>query len=374
MLLRSLTLLLLATSLSAAQAPSQAVGTFEGTVALAGTGAPVAGAFVRLYAEHPAVVIPEEGDYVVPDTSAYEALTATTNEAGRFTIPSVPLGKYEVATYSADLLLVGCHDTLVVSSGSGCGLPVTVDGIGPAHLNMKLEQSGTIEGFVKMADGKPAHTGGPVYEEFAINGLLRLSSGKLDRKGGAAHTDTKGHYVMRGLPTGDYTVFTALPFAWVNIAGGKEAGTGSLFVAPGIARSDMATFVHVTAGGPAAHLDITLPVSGLHTLSCKVITEDGSAPDHGYVSLSPSGDAAMTRTIPIDVGGTFQFDNLLPGKYTVTARFDPQQRFVSVSPDLKSMRMHISKPLYSAATTDIVLAEGDPAPITLTVKRNQLGL
>ncbi len=92
---------------------------------------------------------------------------------------------------------------------------------------------------------------------------------------------------------------------------------------------------------------------------------DGKLVNTGVVVLFPTGEKDPARANPLGVDGTFEFDQVVSGTYTVLIEDPPQFEFVGLAPDGKGIRMKRIKMLYVSSTQNVLVTDQDPPMITL---------
>ncbi|QYZ65331.1 MAG: hypothetical protein OI74_04575 [Gammaproteobacteria bacterium (ex Lamellibrachia satsuma)] len=166
---------------------------------------------------------------------------------------------------------------------------------------------GSVRGQVTDAAGLPV-AGAPVL----------LASPQMPRSGLGANTDALGEYIIPDVPVGTYSVRSF-------------DGEGAFGLASGVVES---------AGEEAVtDIQLILQTSELGNLTGRVFLADGSTPGEGFSVYVGSYDR-ITNTVSAvdqaesDEAGSFDFGNLVPGKYDVVA-LDPTGAQLGVAGDVQ---------------------------------------
>jgi hypothetical protein len=260
---------------------------------------------------------------------------------GAFQINGVAPGDYFILGRFAGY--VSPYDVLVNESkeepalnspGLGYALNrITVDASRTTVSDLTLSRGGTIEGTVLYDDGSPA-----------VNLPVHLFRKSADGKWKAyrntsgnstmaplglsdTQTDDRGRFYYPGLPPGIYTVDTNLrEFAFMPTT---IVGTQSIDVkfTKGDAlkvfygdkyREREASSIELRGSEDRTGIDITVPVSGLHTVQGTVTAKaDGRAIDHGTVRLLDPTDKTILRETAIQTDGSFAFHYVVNDSYLV---------------------------------------------------------
>jgi hypothetical protein len=196
---------------------------------------------------------------------------------------------------------------------------VTVAANQAANVQVMIYRGAAIGGIVSFDDGAPA-AGVPV-QAFLLTtggaGTQTASSTRQQSFAGFAQTDDRGQFRLTGLADGTYIVFAA-PRSIFPIYYGNT-----------IERST-AKKVDLHAGDEVPGTDIQIPATGMHRVSGVVESQqDGHALSRASVQLRlSSGDAAATISATTATDGTFVFNAVPDGKFTVqiSNAYDPSTR------------------------------------------------
>lgn len=244
-------------------------------------------------------------------------LRAITDEEGMFRFNDVPVGLYEASPFAPALI------TPPDSNSSERSHVITVSEGKPVEgVNFALSRGGVITGQVTDSEGNPA-----IRETISLSGADDNATTALWRSQNLSMmmTDDRGIYRVYGLPPGRYIVSVGGTSSNLADLGSKQSRIPRTYH-PGSGDRAKAKVVEVTAGGEAGGIDIKIPAGakGLQA-SGHIIDEAGKPVPNVMVTYSPADQAG--GTVPFSGGytassakGEFQFDNIQPGKYKVTAQ------------------------------------------------------
>jgi hypothetical protein len=209
---------------------------------------------------------------------------------------------------------------------------ITVAPNRPVSADLTLVRGSSLSGVVRFDDGGAAIN-------VAIELFLKDASGKWKKYsnrsgdegfsaiGFASHTDDRGHFYEPSLPSGTYAVEIRLQEIALlpsSILGGNSVDTAdthgnALRVYDGDKfRLKDATPIKLGEGEDRTDIDITIPTAGLHSIRGSVSAKNGDTVDRGMVELADPDDKTILRTTSIQPDGTFSFNNLPSGTYTIT--------------------------------------------------------
>jgi len=349
--------LLVAGITATAQAPTGAV---EGRVICSDGNVPARSASVELV---PLVRLLAAGDG--SKATYMRSLKSRTDFNGNYALASVPVGTYVVyiseAGYSSDFPLVRKVLDQFTRKGRAellANFPeVTVEAGGTASKNVVIYRGGAITGRVSIdTGGTPGKT---VVTAAMISSDLLGDMNDTERKEPlhfalTGTTDDRGMYRIAGLPAGTYRIQVMLVEQFQFDNGSESfrptrAGTGSVMVfAPDALKKSDAKLVKVGEGDELSDIDITLPLSRLHSVS-GTITQDEAPVAGAFVSIAPQGQkndevdiqsseeenylnaCELTGMICVNGGndatsmpdGSYRFDLLPAGTYTIKAQRHP---------------------------------------------------
>jgi protocatechuate 3,4-dioxygenase beta subunit len=234
-----------------------------------------------------------------PSTPEYGPYVALTDQDGTYTVAGLAAGSYQVCFHSEPEsgasptgYLDECYDDQPPHTGSETQVPVEL-GQTSAGVNAALAVAGAVTGVVSDPAGAPV-------SDIEVR-MYRASLGA-----GTGRTDGNGAYIVKGLPTGSYTlcldgsytVQATAPYGYTNDCVGEPGVT--VDVVAGQATTSNGTIERAGA------------VSGVVT---------GNGPVAGvWVSVYASSGSYLNST-STDDNGSYQLNGLAPGEVTVC--FDP---------------------------------------------------
>lgn len=333
------------------QSAARASGAVSGHLYCADTHAPCRFAMVTIQSAPPA-----KGSTGKPVSADDHAYSAPTDIDGAFQISSVPPGDYYIlgrfAGYISpyDVLVNESKDAPSVNSpGLEYALNrITVDAGRNTVSDLTLSRGGAIEGTVRYDDGSPA-------VNIPVHLLRRDAEGKwkayTNSSGDSTlaplglsdtQTEDRGRFYYPGLPPGTYTIETNLrEFVWMpaTIVGRQSIDVkltkgDALKVYFGDKyREHDAMPIELHEGEDHSGVDITVPVSGLHTVHGVVTAKaDGSSIKHGDVRLLDPEDKTTLRETAIQDDGSFTFHYVVNGSYLVQVNPGEEKASASYAP------------------------------------------
>jgi hypothetical protein len=259
---------------------------------------------------------------------------------GNYVISVVPVGTYVVdaskAGYSSEFDLVSAalsRFTLDERKKLLANFPqVTVEAGTAATENVVIHRGAAIMGRVIVdIGGVPAETS--VVATMVSSDLLDDVAGSEGAKppdfvmGGS--TDDRGKYRIAGLPAGKYRIVVRLIESYYHLffSDGKPAvgptrtGSGQLTVfAPDALEESRATLVNVGDGDEVSDVDIMIPMRLLHSIS-GTVTQGGVPLAGAYLAIFRHGKKVGTSNVLSLSDGSYQFNFLPAGSYTVRAQY-----------------------------------------------------
>ena len=270
---------------------------------------------------------------------------------GSFRMDGVPAGDYFAGALMPGYVTPGIPAD---ASASGDQLPLLIASLPTVHVaagqvasvNLALRRGAVIAGRVQFADGSPA-VGAMVEWQFAEMNLA-IESVRLavpspleqtlqsfeyytDHPHGVA-TDDEGRFRFFGLPPGKYIVSTILASQFGSAAqvimsdGSSPDPAGRIHLypeitpvyEPGVFRRSDAKVFEIHGSEQVLNADLKVDPSGLHTVRGKVLAgENRHVPTQAMVRIREDGGQDVGKFILIEQDGSFQFDYLLPGRYTL---------------------------------------------------------
>jgi len=225
-----------------------------------------------------------------------------------------------------------------------------VTGVSPGNYTLKL----VAEGY---ADRSAGFFRTDVPEVFEIDGCLARSNSIS-----GVVTDTGGGQPIEGAVVGIHETYTMdrerYPFAGIASATsdrqgkfvmyGLPAGSALLFCNPGRWAMTGSFFQMV----PCPSEDVHFVLQGTGTIHGRLLEKDGRpSTRNADVRIYPPGNVYGGMGIPgtLAVGGTFKFEKLKPGEYSVSARTDTKDRIIEPQ------------------ATNILVESGETAEVTITL-------
>jgi hypothetical protein len=297
-----------------AQTPPEATGRIEGRVTST-TGVPLGHVSIQLQ-EYRA------GGPNLPHPRLY---TSASDASGNFVIDAVIPAIYFVSTNNLSGFQI--ENPL---------LTVTVRAGQPASLSIRMIQLAQISGRLTDADGAPPGNAGVSLWQWTV------------QPGGFKQLTSQSGYKERVAKDGTFTITDLGPGLYYARAEDYAAGTGTALPAtwpreksqaafyPGTADISSAVLLNAHAGAVIRDLDIRLPRATVYRIRGIAVEGDtGWAAIGMTITLSPEGASneevppAYRRTLDTSVSartredGTFEFDDVLPGEYVVSAHPNP---------------------------------------------------
>jgi len=280
------------------------------------------------------------------------AMTATTDDEGRFGFRDLPAGRYTIEAVKTGYLTAAYG----AARPNRAGTPVAVaDGGRVSGLTIRLARGAAITGTVRDAQGAPV----PGVQVSALK-FTFLSAGqrRLSNYAGGL-TDDRGIFRLWGLPPGEYVVMAAprgdaraqspdgsdfQPLSRADVDRALAAGrgaTGGAAAPPPAPTENYAQVFHpsvtdlagaatlsIVAGEERTGVDIGIRLVRTARVTATVRMPDGTVPARTAVTLSVAGEHAdlligsvfRTRSVSLDASGQFAIADVAPGLYTVMAK------------------------------------------------------
>jgi uncharacterized protein (DUF2141 family) len=279
---------------------------------------------------------------------------AVTDDSGQFAFAALPAGRYLITATRTGFVSASFGAKRPEGPGSAISL---TDGQRVSDVTLALLRGAVVTGTVRDQSGNPASDQTITVMRYRLNGT---GQSVLTRAGlGTSQTDDRGMYRIYGLPPGEYLVVATPAFGlrdnssahqmtdaetqWALRAArdvGRGAGeskpppasTPNVVYAPvfypGTPVEAAAGRVVLRAGDERSGVDIPLLLVPAADISGQITTEDGQVPTSTRVSLLahehidglPFSGFAATSVQP---DGTFRFQGVTPGTYTIAVRVSP---------------------------------------------------
>ena len=273
---------------------------------------------------------------------------------GTFQMDGVPAGDYFVGAmfpgFVGPLTAAGVNATDDQIARLLPSIPTIHVGAGQtAKIDLSLRHGAAIAGKVWYPDGSPAI--GVTVEWESAEQNLALKSVRLAWPTALQEvvqrfdyytthrrqvtTDDDGGYRIFGLPPGDYIVSTPL-LARVDATSQILMSDGSsrtpdrpgramsslptltAVYAPGVFRRNEAKVYEIQGSEQVSGADLKIDLGGLFTVKGKIVAgEDRHVPAQAILRLQEDGGEDVGRMAGIDENGSFEFDYLPDGNYTL---------------------------------------------------------
>jgi hypothetical protein len=198
-----------------------------------------------------------------------------------------------------------------------------------------IRRSAAISGHVSFdSGGALIGPNGDITATLVRSDLLKDDNGQPLQNGSSglftesAAPDDRGIYRIAGLPPGEYRIDLDLHGSAARLSGTqnedrKPVSADLTVFAPDALSQNKAKLVEVEEGGEVSDVDITIPLSRLHSIS-GVIVQHRSANSNLFLTLravQPDGSTHdINGGIRLDSGGSFRFDLLPSGSYIIEVK------------------------------------------------------
>jgi hypothetical protein len=263
-------------------------------------------------------------DAVVTLTSLQGRATVSTltDENGRYTFESVPLGTY---------ILLVTHAGFAANDR----FPVQVTATQPhEHVNLGMSAGGSLQGRVTTANGQP-------LRDATVRAIRMTEDGNgfTVTERNTVRTNAAGEFALSGLATGMYRVSAE----WIDpdrLKARAGPGLGQTYF-PGTNVPSEAVPFRVSAGSVTRGIDITLPAEDLFRVTGHFLR----GPGEGRIEAHLLSDEWTVRTVEVREGGAFSVTHLKPGRHVLWARastpdgFEAAWTFVDLGTDLTGLAL-----------------------------------
>jgi hypothetical protein len=306
---------------------------------------------------------------------------ATTDAEGRYELSELPAGTYQVIATKGAFV----QQSYGQRSRNGPGRPIELaDGQSVDKIDFVLSRGGVIVG--RVVD----ELGEPMAEVFvqAMRFVSTSGAPRLVPMGRNASTDDLGQFRVYGLPPGEYVLSAHLRnnmFERAERPAGSDNSGYAPTYAPNTTNAAEATRIQVQSG-QEMNADVQLTAARMLRVSGTVVTSQGKAPEFGMIRLVPKGDSMVGQMMGLDAAmqnGSFSFNQVPPGSYTLTVRIGdgpgrfrrggdgPDETEFAMLPitvagdDLANVRVVTGRGLTVAG---VVTSEGGPLPTDQTLR------
>ncbi len=250
--------------------------------------------------------------------------TAMTDSDGKFTIASLPAGRYSVSFTKAGFAATQYGQKRPNQPGQPIDLS---DGQKFDNANASLMRGGVIAGRVFDDFGEP------IVDARITVMQYRWASGRrrLMNMGRTGQSNDRGEYRVWGLGAGDYYVSAIVnerPMFFENTPGAtadpNEPASFAPTYYPGTAIVDEAQRVSVAPGQEVSGVDFNLVTTRTVRVSGTALTSEGKPMASAMVMMMSrammDGGVSMPLGSQTDSNGNFTIPNVAPGEYVIQAR------------------------------------------------------
>jgi Carboxypeptidase regulatory-like domain len=255
-------------------------------------------------------------------TQGRRAHAAQTDADGRYELTELTAGTYQLSASRGAYV----RQSYGQRSGSGPGRPIELaDGQTADKIDFVLSRGGVVVGRVVDELGEPMTD----VNVQALRYTSNAGSPRLSPMGRNAQTDDLGQFRLFGLPPGEYIVSASSrgqmmfgPMA--EVQSGENTGYAPTY-SPGTPNAAEATRVQVQSGHEV-NADVQLTAARMLRVSGVVVGSSGKPTEGGFVRLIPRAEMVFDErglSSPLR-GGSFRFDKVPPGNYTLSVRSTEQ--------------------------------------------------
>lgn len=330
---------------------------------------PARGAYVDLVPL--AMLLPQSAGVKQGAKHSYET---STDFSGSYVIPLVQAGTYLVYAsqpgYSSDFELVRAvlgRFTLDEQRKLLSNFPqVNVNAGGTARQDVIIYRGGAITGRVTVdIGGTPgdAEVTATMVSSKLLNDLNDSAEKKPLDFAMSGKTDDRGVYRIAGLPAGTYRIGIHVKEEFNYVIPVADLGHGTFAIAPArtgtasvtifapssLTQSD-AQLVSVDDGDELSNVDITIPISLLHSIA-GTVTQGGVPMARADVMIFRQGKRVTDSDALTTLDGSYRFDLLPAGTYTIQATVLPYGVMVN--------HRAVSSERYPVGKVTVQLGDGD---------------
>jgi len=276
-----------------------------------------------------------------------DSRTVVTGADGRFDLQGLPVGRYLIAGSKGGYIAAQYGQQRSFTQGT----PVEVRKAETVEVTFELSYGASIDGVVLDEYGEPvADAVMMTLRNQYVGGRRRLAP-----VGRVLTTNDRGEFRLFGLPPGSYVLSASPNVTQISDEGGNRSGFAPSYY-PGTTDASLADAILLE---PGEHKPgVTLMLATARTASVSGVALDGrGAPLNSGVVVALSwagGLPLLAGSTSISDQGTFAFEGLAPGRFTLNA-------------------MRNAKPVagvpVETATIDIDTAHGDVHGVRLTVPK-----
>jgi Carboxypeptidase regulatory-like domain len=209
---------------------------------------------------------------------------------------------------------------------------VLVRASGVAREDVVLHRAGALTGRVTVDTGGTISPG-YVTATLVSSSLLGNMEGHDDQKATGfsqrGTIDDRGVYRIAGLPAGKYRLSIRVTESYLDakVDGSnvtmqsQRTGTAVLTVfAPEAFTESEAKPVEVHEGEEVSDVDLSIPRRLLHSIG-GIVTQSGTPVGGAVINILPQGQSMLEYSAISNSGGSYRFDLLPPGVYSVEAKY-----------------------------------------------------
>ncbi len=316
---------------------------------------------------------------------------------GTYLVEHLPPGKYSVFSSLAGYLSQ-MDDALATDPHLGATpkMQQLLDQLGTvavtpgatASMDVTLQRGAAVSGRILFADGSPAGSVDLIVEDAKSTPESRNMSpdeqmglaiaGSMFKRQNTT-TDDQGHFRLAGLRPGSYRIAATQP-QWNTSPGNEhreELGLMMFGIAdPSALRVYAGNTVHrlnakvfdLRSSDEVTGVDIILPVNVFHDLRGTVTAKDGRAINMGQVTLQDTADDQFTFHTNLASDGTFVFQQVPAGTYTLNASNPAIGEPIDVPAGVPEGDRPL-KPIaaFSGGTLSIIVKDSDVEGLNLTL-------
>ena len=288
--------------------PASKTGAIKGRVVAADTGLGLSKATIT--------VLAEEGG----DRGASRSIR--TNESGGYEVKTVKAGRYSILASRSGYLsqFYGQKRPSFPYDRTGSTLLHVREGETCSDIDFRLIRHGVIDGRVIDSSGEPAPRARVQLSQYRnIEGRRRLVPGGRTLM---AETDDRGYFRLFEIPPGAYYLSARRNFFLMRAEGERTATPPTYY--PGVLDPQEASRIEVGPGSEIQGIEIPLlEVRGFNISGQVAFPQDTQNREIYLLARRYGADGSLGAFYEggiVERTGRFTFQNIIPGKYLVTAR------------------------------------------------------